>query len=95
VTGAVGGSGNGGSSGSGEMPGSAGSGGASVGGNGGGGPQGVRLIQNFNQSWKFKRADVSGAEVATFDDASWEGVGVPHSFSLPYFMASKFYVGYG
>ncbi|HYQ43799.1 MAG TPA: beta galactosidase jelly roll domain-containing protein, partial [Polyangiaceae bacterium] len=66
-----------------------------MGGSGGGGTQGARLVQNFNQSWKFKRADVAGAEVASFDDASWESVGVPHSFSLPYFMASKFYVGYG
>jgi hypothetical protein len=52
-------------------------------------------VQNFNQSWKFKRADVSGADATAFDDSSWENVGLPHSFSLPYFMASKFYVGYG
>lgn len=92
-TGAVGGTGNGGSSGNGD-PGTAGAG-ASLGGNGGAGAQGARLIQNFNQSWKFKRADVTGAEVSTFDDAAWESVGIPHSFNLPYFMASKFYVGYG
>ena len=77
------------------MAGSSGSGGSSTGGAGGGSAQGARLVQNFNQSWKFKRADVSGAEVVTFDDTSWDSVGVPHSFSLPYFMASKFYVGYG
>ena len=52
-------------------------------------------IQNFNQSWKFKRADVSGAEATAFDDSSWADVGLPHSFDLPYFMSSKFYVGYG
>jgi len=52
-------------------------------------------VQNFNQAWKFKRADVTGAEATTFDDAAWDDVGLPHSFSLPYFMASKFYVGYG
>jgi len=56
---------------------------------------GPRLVQNFNQSWKFKRADVSGAEVTAFDDTSWDDVGLPHSFNLPYFMASKFYVGFG
>ena len=83
-----GGSGNGGSSGGGGVSGSSG-------GTGGGDGGGVRLIQNFNQSWKFKRADVSGAEATSFDDASWDSVGVPHSFNLPYFMASKFYVGYG
>jgi beta-galactosidase len=62
---------------------------------GGAGSVGVRSVQNFNQSWKFKRSDVSGAEASAFDDAAWENVGLPHSFSLPYFMASKFYVGYG
>ena len=94
-TGTGGGPGTGGSSGSGGMAGSSGSGGTGTGGAGGAGAPGARLVQNFNQSWKFKRADVSGAEVATFDDSSWDSVGVPHSFSLPYFMASKFYVGYG
>ena len=52
-------------------------------------------MQNFNQAWKFKRADVSGADATAFDDSAWDNVGLPHSFSLPYFMASKFYVGYG
>jgi beta-galactosidase len=56
---------------------------------------GVRVVENFNQSWKFIRADVAGAEAIEFDDSPWENVGLPHSFSLPYFMASKFYVGYG
>jgi beta-galactosidase len=78
------GTGAGGASATGGQAGSAGSPGASA-----------RLVQNFNQSWKFKRADVSGAEATAFDDSSWENVGLPHSFSLPYFMASKFYVGYG
>jgi beta-galactosidase len=55
----------------------------------------LRLVQNFNQFWKFKRADVSGAEASSFDDSSWGNVGLPHSFNLPYFMASKFYVGFG
>ena len=36
-----------------------------------------------------------GPRRPTFDDSSWDNVGLPHSFSLPYFMASKFYVGYG
>ena len=44
---------------------------------------GVRLIQNFNQSWKFKRADVSGAAATTFDDSSWDSVGLPHSLISP------------
>ncbi len=53
------------------------------------------LIQNFNQSWKFKRADVTGAEATAFDDSSWGNVGLPHSFGLPYFASTSFYVGYG
>ena len=79
------GGGSGGASGNGGQAGSAGSSGGSD----------VRLMQNFNQAWKFKRADVSGADATAFDDSAWDNVGLPHSFSLPYFMASKFYVGYG
>ena len=55
----------------------------------------VRLIQNFNQSWKFIRSDVAGAEATAFDDSSWSNVGLPHSFDLPSFMESGFYAGYG
>src|SRR4051812_31493703 len=60
---------------------------------------GPRLVQNFNQSWKFKRADVTGAEGPPFDASPWDAVGLPHSFTLPYFqptnMSLKVYVGYG
>ena len=86
--GAVAGAGAGGASGAGGQGGAGGAGGSS-------GSTGGRLVQNFNQAWRFKRADVTGAEATTFDDAAWDDVGLPHSFSLPYFMASKFYVGYG
>jgi hypothetical protein len=61
----------------------------------GGQPSGPRLIQNFNQSWKFKRADVTGADATAFDDSSWDSIGLPQSFGLPYFASTKFYVGYG
>ena len=61
----------------------------------GGAATGPRVIQNFNQSRKFKRADVTGAEATTFDDSSWGNIGLPHSFGLPYFAPTKFYVGYG
>jgi beta-galactosidase len=64
-------------------------------GTGGAQPAGPRLIQNFNQSWKFKRADVTGAEATSFDDASWSDIGLPHSFNLPTFINAKFYAGYG
>lgn len=29
------------------------------------------------------------------DDSEWEKIGLPHSFSTPYFMSKDFYVGYG
>jgi beta-galactosidase len=61
----------------------------------GGQPDAVRVVQNFNQSWKFKRADVTGADATAFDDSSWDNIGLPHSFNLPYFMNAKFYAGYG
>jgi hypothetical protein len=51
---------------------------------------------NFNREWKFQLGDASGTEAATFDDAKWGSIGLPHSFSMPYFAANdKFYVGYG
>jgi len=107
---ATGGAGTGGAVGSGGRAGTAGtagggSGGASASGGqtgaggasnpDGGQPDAVRLIQNFNQSWKFKRSDVSGAEATTFDDSSWSDIGLPHSFNLPYFVNAKFYAGFG
>jgi hypothetical protein len=60
-----------------------------------GGSSGNRQTLNFNQSWKFKRADVDGAQATSFDDSSWSTVGLPHSFSLPYFLSTQFYTGYG
>ena len=56
---------------------------------------GNRQTLNFNQSWKFKLGDYNGAQANSYDDSSWSTVGLPHSFSLPYFLSSKFYVGYG
>jgi beta-galactosidase len=88
--------GRGGSTGVGGAPaggGQPGSGGST--GSGGAQASGPRAIQNFNQSWKFKRADVAGADATTFDDSSWDNIGLPHSFGLPYFASTKFYVGYG
>jgi beta-galactosidase len=61
----------------------------------GGSSPGPRQILNFNQSWKYKQGDFSGAQATTYDDTTWTAVGLPHSFSLPYFLSSKFYVGYG
>src|SRR5687768_12532025 len=57
---------------------------------------GLREIRNFNREWKFSLGDKRGADKAAYHDVNWESVGLPHSFSLPYFAANdKFYVGYG
>jgi beta-galactosidase len=56
----------------------------------------LRQSLNFNREWGFQLGDIPGADAATFDDAKWNDVGLPHSFSIPYFAANdKFYVGYG
>jgi beta-galactosidase len=73
--------------------GSSGSAGSS--GTGGAPSPSIRQTFNFNQAWKFKSGDYNGAQAASYADTSWSTVGLPHSFSLPYFMSSKFYVGYG
>jgi hypothetical protein len=56
----------------------------------------LRETRNFNREWRFLIGDHPGAEAPDFDDAAWERVGLPHSFSMPYFAATNsFYVGYG
>ncbi|MEO8614128.1 MAG: sugar-binding domain-containing protein, partial [Luteolibacter sp.] len=56
----------------------------------------LREKLNFNREWKFQLGDPAKAESAVFDDAKWENIGLPHSFSMPYFAAGNaFYVGYG
>jgi beta-galactosidase len=55
----------------------------------------LRQVVNFNREWKFQLGDIAGAGAATFDDAKWEAANLPHSFSMPYFAADRYYVGYG
>lgn len=55
----------------------------------------LRQSRNFNRDWRFQLGDVPGASAASFDDGKWDSANLPHSFSLPYFAAEKFYVGYG
>lgn len=38
---------------------------------------------------------MKGAEAPNFSDATWEHIGLPHSFSIPYFESKQFYMGYG
>lgn len=54
-----------------------------------------REVININNSWKYAQEDYTGAEQVVYDDGSWENIGIPHSFSIPYFMSKDFYVGYG
>ncbi len=56
---------------------------------------GLRATMNFNREWKFQLGDVTGADAARFDDSKWDDENLPHSFSMPYFAADRFYVGYG
>lgn len=55
----------------------------------------VRQVVNFNAGWLYRQGDVPGAGQPTYADDGWERVGLPHSFSIPYFMSRDFYVGYG
>lgn len=57
--------------------------------------QSARQTLNFNRDWQFQLGDFAGAEKSGFDATGWKRVGLPHSFSLPYFGSSRFYVGYG
>lgn len=50
---------------------------------------------NFNRDWKYTRGDHMDAERIDYNDTTWEKVGIPHSFSIPYFMSKDFYTGYG
>lgn len=54
-----------------------------------------RQTINFNREWKYARGDYKGAELFNFNDQDWETIGLPHSFSIPYFMSKDFYTGYG
>jgi beta-galactosidase len=37
---------------------------------------------NFNNDWKFIRADVTGAEQPGYDDATWRMLDLPHDYSI-------------
>lgn len=58
--------------------------------------KGSEAKTNINRGWRFLLGDSPESPVAaTFDDSSWEHVGLPHSFSIPYFRGKDFYVGDG
>tara|TARA_B100000809_G_scaffold266930_1_gene333179 strand:- start:7038 stop:9668 length:2631 start_codon:yes stop_codon:yes gene_type:complete len=58
--------------------------------------QNIRLKKNINRDWQFifsNELDDYSKEDAS--NGNWERVGVPHTFSLPYFRSESFYTGYG
>lgn len=55
----------------------------------------ARIVENFNREWRFALGDHPQAALAEYNDSHWDVVGLPHSFSMPYFMSKDFYVGYG
>jgi hypothetical protein len=54
-----------------------------------------RTRLNFNADWRFKLGSHDGAQDVAFDDRGWDTIGLPHSFSIPYFRAPDFYTGDG
>jgi len=59
-----------------------------------------RLKENINRDWQFTFAtesdDFSNKELTNESKtAKWQSIGLPHSFSLPYFRSESFYTGYG
>lgn len=55
----------------------------------------IRSRQNINRDWKFKLGDYTGAQLPGYNDVLWSAANLPHSFSLPYFLSTQFYTGYG
>lgn len=55
----------------------------------------IRQKNNFNREWQFSIGDFTNAPEITYDDHPWQKVHLPHSFSIPYFMWSDVYNGYG
>lgn len=45
-------------------------------------PDFINREQNFDSDWKFNLGDVSGAELARFDDSKWRVLDLPHDLSI-------------
>jgi hypothetical protein len=54
-----------------------------------------RIRLNFNADWRFRLGEVADGQDPRLNDSGWQRIGLPHSFSIPYFQASTFYVGPG
>ena len=49
----------------------------------------------IDREWKFFLGEKQGAEAIGFNDKEWNDINIPHNFSMPYFQASRWYVGDG
>lgn len=58
-------------------------------------PASPRQKSLINAFWKYQPGDVPTGQAPALDDSSWHDIGLPHSFSIPYFMSQDFPVGYG
>ena len=50
----------------------------------------MRECRLLNNNWKFTYGDQVTA--TSKEIASWQDIGIPHSFGIPYFMEKEFYV---
>ena len=62
--------------------------------------QNIRLKENINRDWQFTFSSATDdfstdSSSNNLNNEQWQKVGLPHSFSLPYFRSESFYVGYG
>ena len=44
-------------------------------------PTSNRVDLSLDNSWKFNRSDVSGAQNTAFDDSSWTSISLPHTWN--------------
>lgn len=54
-----------------------------------------RTEKIINREWKFIHEDLIEGIHPSYDDGNWYDVHLPHSFSMPYWGESSFYVGFG
>jgi beta-galactosidase len=55
-----------------------------------------RIKTNINREWQFTFSDESDDfSTEKSESAQWDSIGLPHTFSLPYFRSESFYTGYG
>ena len=58
--------------------------------------QNARIKENINRDWQFTfSSDTDDFSNKGAKLAQWQNVGLPHSFSLPYFRSESFYTGFG